>query len=292
MKIAINLASRPYTDHGPAVKQLRIAMGVLAVLCLLFGLGLMHFHQAALDMVAKEDQVDHRVQQVQREQAGYRQQMQQPANARVLQQAQFLNGLFDEKNFSWTGAMEDLEQVLPAGVQVTAIEPSRGKDGRITLHLRVSGQREQAVAMLRNMEHSKRFAAPRISGENAENSSQGGLQPVHESGPLNVTFEVLAEYNPATLEERKAATETMRKVHPAAGQPYAASQSRTAPRQQQPAMRPPTPQQQQQPQAAQPTPGQPTPSSQFGPGALPRPDRPSYPPGAGAPIPQQQENPQ
>ncbi len=242
MKVTINLASRPYTDHGPAIKQLRIGMGILAGLSLLFGLGLMHFHQAALDMAAKEQQVDRQAQQVQREQTGYRQQMQQPANARVLQQAEFLNGLFDEKNFSWTGAMEDLEQVLPAGVQVTAIEPSRGKDGNITLHLRVSGPREQAVAMLRNMEHSKRFMTPRISGENAESNSQGGLQPVHESGPPKVTFEVLAEYNPATLAERKAATEAMRRAHPGAGQPHSMGEPRVAPRQRQPATRQPAPQ--------------------------------------------------
>lgn len=238
MKVTINLASRPYADQGPAIRQLRIAMGVLALLCLGFGLGLMHFHQAALDMAAKEEQIDRRVQQVQREQAGYKQQMQEPANARVLQQAQFLNSLFDEKSFSWTGAMEDLEQVLPAGVQVTAIEPSRGKDGRITLHLRVSGQREQAVAMLRNMERSRRFSTPRISGENAENSAQGGLQPVRESGPQKVNFDVLAEYNPATLQERKTAT-GVRGTRPGTGLPKAAHAPGTAVRQRQPKTRQP-----------------------------------------------------
>ncbi len=63
--------------------------------------------------------------------------MQQPDNARTLQQAESLNQLFDEKAFSWTLAMEDLETVLPAGVQVTTLEPTV-KDGQITVHLRVS----------------------------------------------------------------------------------------------------------------------------------------------------------
>ena len=35
--------------------------------------------------------------------------------------------------------MEDLETVLPGGVQVTTLEPTRDKDGHITLHLRVLG---------------------------------------------------------------------------------------------------------------------------------------------------------
>ena len=50
-----------------------------------------------------------------------------------------LNELFDEKAFSWTLAMEAMETVLPAGVQVTSIEPIRAKDGHITVHLRVLG---------------------------------------------------------------------------------------------------------------------------------------------------------
>ena len=128
MKITLNLATRPYADQGPALKRLRIGMGVLAGLLLLLGLGLLHFHQRALKMAAQQDAADASVARIQQEQLGYRTQMQQPANARVLLQAQFLNGLFDEKSFSWTAAMEDLERVLPGGVQVTAIEPSRGKD--------------------------------------------------------------------------------------------------------------------------------------------------------------------
>lgn len=203
MKISVNLATRPYADQGPALKRLRIGMGVLALMLCLLGLGMLHFHQAALKMQAQEDAVNQSIAKIQHEQSGYQTQMQEPANARVLQQAEFLNKLFDEKSFSWTAAMEDLERVLPGGVQVTAIEPMRSKEGRITLHLRVSGQRERSVSMLRNMEVSKRFSAPRISGENAENIAGGNTQQVQDSG--RVSFDILAEYNPATLEERKAA---------------------------------------------------------------------------------------
>jgi type IV pilus assembly protein PilN len=159
-------------------------------------------------MAAQEDTVDQAIAKIQQERMGYQAQMQQPANARVMKQAEFLNHLFDEKSFSWTAAMEDLERVLPGGVQVTAIEPSRGKDGRITLHLRIAGPRERSVEMMRNMERSRRFSAPRISGENAENS-QGDLQQARDSGRVN--FDLLAEYNPATLEERKAAIEAMKR---------------------------------------------------------------------------------
>jgi type IV pilus assembly protein PilN len=215
MRIAINLATKPYADQGPALKRLRIGMAALVAVLALLGLGMLHFHQRALEMAAQEDAVNQSIAKVRQEEIGYQVQMQQPANARVLQQAEFLNGLFDEKSFSWTAAMEDLERVLPAGVQVTAIEPIRAKDGQLTLHLRVSGPRARSVEMVRNMEHSRRFLSPRITGENAENSSQGGLQPVRSLAPESdkVAFDILAEYNPATLEQRKAEIAVQRRPH-------------------------------------------------------------------------------
>jgi type IV pilus assembly protein PilN len=215
MKITLNLATRPYADQGPAIKRLRVGMAVLVVILAGLGWGLMHFHQSALKMKAQEDAVNQEIAKIRQEQLGYEAQMQQPANARVLQQAEFLNGLFDEKSFSWTAAMEDLERVLPTGVQVTAIEPSRGKDGRITLRLRVSGDRERSVEMVRNMEHSRRFVSPRIAVENAENPAQGNLQQVRGAiGASNkVSFDVLAEYNPASLAERKLEIGAQKRGH-------------------------------------------------------------------------------
>jgi len=227
MKITLNLATRPYADQGPAIKRLRIGMAVLAGLLVVLGLGLMHFHKAALRMQAQEAELDQSIARIGQEQNGYQRQMQEPDNARVLQQAEFLNDLFEEKSFSWTAAMEDLERVLPAGVQVTAIEPDRGKDGRLTLRLKISGQRERSVEMVRNMERSPRFTNPRVAGENAEtNNSLGDLQQVHDAA--KVSFDVLAEYNPATLDERKAEI-AAQKRHPVAASAGAGAAGRAQP---------------------------------------------------------------
>ena len=246
MRITLNLATRPYADRGPALKRLRIGMAALAVILALLGLGLMHFHQTALRLAAQEAVVDQSIAQIQHEQSGYQAQMQQPANARVLTQARFLNQLFDEKSFSWTAAMEDLERVLPAGVQVTSLEPTRGKDGRLTLRLRTTGLRERSVELVRNMERSRRFANPRVSGENAENSgSQGGFQQVGD--PNKVSFEILAEYNPATLDERKAEIAAQKKhVSVATPLPSLHSTPRSQPGRPQPGYVPPNPQPQRQ----------------------------------------------
>jgi len=205
MRVSINLASRPFADLAPVLKKLRIAIGALAVAAILLAIGLHAVHNKAEEARARERVVDAKIAQIQQERRGYENLMHQPNNALVLSQAQSLNQLFDEKSFSWTMAMEDLETVLPAGVQVTTIEPTRAKDGHISLRLRVIGPRDRAVELEKNLEHSRRFLMPRIVGENSESSGRPGEAPEPVSASNRVDFDLLADYNPATLEERKQA---------------------------------------------------------------------------------------
>ena len=203
MRITLNLATRPFADLGPAIKRLRIGMGVLALVSILLGLGLHAIHRKAEAARARDHSLDGQIAQIARERQNYQDLMRQPANEQVLKQAAVRNKLFDEKAFSWTLAMEDLETVLPGGVQVTNLEPARAKDGHITLRLRVLGPRNRAVDLVRNLEHSRRFLLPRIVGDNAEGADRPGqrLEPV--SAADRVEFELLAEYNPATPGEGK-----------------------------------------------------------------------------------------
>ena len=131
--------------------------------------------------------------------------MQQPDNAQLLTQAEFLNEQFDEKAFSWTLAMEAMETVLPAGVQVTSIEPQRGKDGHITVELRVVGPHDRSVDLVRNLEHSRRFLEPRIESESAENSTNSNQQLGPVSASNRFEFELFADYNPPAPGERVSA---------------------------------------------------------------------------------------
>ncbi|MDR3740606.1 MAG: fimbrial assembly protein [Terracidiphilus sp.] len=215
MRIGVNLATRPFLNLAPALKRLRITIGVLALAAIALGAGLYAIDAQARAVRAKEQAIDAQITRIERERSGYQARMRQPANAAVLTEASNLNQLFDTKAFSWTLAMEDLETVLPAGVQVTTLEPSRDdKDGLITLHVRVLGPRDRAVDLVRNLEHSHRFLRPRIVGETAE--ATGGpnqrVEPVSASSRVN--FDVLADYNPATAAERLAARH-------AAGKPLA-----------------------------------------------------------------------
>lgn len=206
MRITLNLATRPYADLGPAMKRLRIGMGVLATMCVVLAIGLHLVHNRAVEARAREHSLDGRLASVSAERQGYVRMMEQPDNAALLRQVDALNQIFDRKAFSWTLAMENLETVLPGGVMVTTLEPVRDKSGVITLHLRVVGPRDLSVDLVRNLEHSKRFVNPRIVGENAEAAGNGAstrVEPVSASNRFD--FDILAEYNPPTAAERIAA---------------------------------------------------------------------------------------
>jgi type IV pilus assembly protein PilN len=203
MRISLNLATRPFADLGPAIKRLRMAMGILLLIAIGLMFGLRAFDKKAETARARDHSLDGQIAQIEKERDGYRALMREPANAKLLQEAATLNRLFDEKSFSWTLAMEDLETVLPGGVQVSTLEPARAKDGHITLHLRVIGPRDRAVELVRNLEHSRRFLSPRIVGENAEAAGLPGERQEPVSASNKVDFELLAEYNPASPGERK-----------------------------------------------------------------------------------------
>lgn len=206
MRVAINLASRPFADLAPALKKLRVAMGALALVAVCMVLGLHALHDKAEAARARAHSLDGRIAQITQERQGYQAMMQQPDNAQTLQQSENLNQLFDEKSFSWTLAMEDLETVLPAGVQVTTLEPTV-KNGQISVRLRVIGPRNRDVELVQNLEHSRHFLVPRIVGENAESTGGPNQRPEPVSASNRVDFDVLADYSPGTAGERKLARE-------------------------------------------------------------------------------------
>jgi type IV pilus assembly protein PilN len=104
--------------------------------------------------------------------------------------------------------MMDLENVLPTGVQVTSIEPQATTTGDVIIRLRVSGERDRAVQLVRNLEHSRRFLQPRLSGEASQAREANSQRPNQLAGqfrqpqmnapaaPAGVEFDILANYNP------------------------------------------------------------------------------------------------
>jgi type IV pilus assembly protein PilN len=213
MRVTLNLASHPYVELRPLYQRLRVVALLLLVTGVAFWWVLRTQQQRAAEAHARASTVDAAITQTHNQRQQAEASMRQPQNAAVLAQAHFLNNLFLHKSFSWTAVMMDLEQVLPPGVQVLNIDPVVAKDGSVTIHMRVAGPRDKAVALVRNLEHSRRFLTPRIVGETAQGQNQNGRQnPNFEpaSATDGVNFEVLAEYNPLpkTDSQKSDATKT------------------------------------------------------------------------------------
>jgi type IV pilus assembly protein PilN len=202
VRIQLNLASRPFVELGPLYFRLRILFVLLAVTAVPLWLLLATEKRKAAEAQARLDAVNHQIHALEQQRQVFQADMRQPQNALVLNQSQFLNQIFAEKAFSWTAVMMDLENVLPTGVQVLAIDPVPAKDGKVTIRLRVSGAHDRGVELVRNLEHSHRFLSPRLARETAENNQNGrGAEPVSTAAPVN--FDLLAEYNPLPETEEK-----------------------------------------------------------------------------------------
>lgn len=196
MRVLLNLASRPFVELRPVYMRLRVLALVLLLAAVGLGFLLHRATERARTGQAELDSLTNRTSATRREFQGYQAAMRQPANAGVLTRSQFLNALFTRKAFSWTAVMMDLENVLPAGVQVINIEPALTPDGHVTMKLRVTGPRDKTVELVRNLERSKRFTGARLVGESAEAQNPGQVSQQAAAGPTDVSFDIVADYVP------------------------------------------------------------------------------------------------
>jgi len=209
MRTTINLATQPYVELRDVFKKLRIAMASLAVIAIGLGIWVYVLNKKHKEVQARLDAIHAQTAKLQAERTGNEARMKQPANAAELARSQFLNQLFAKKAFSWTGVLMDLEEVLPTGLQVSSIEPQIHPAGDVLIRLHVAGDRDKAVDLVRNLEKSKRFIAPRLAGESSQLKQQQGANanryPAFNGNtpvqPGAVEFDILAGYNP--LQERE-----------------------------------------------------------------------------------------
>jgi type IV pilus assembly protein PilN len=188
----------------PLFARLRLAMGVLALLAVGLGFGLHSLNAKASVARAQMDALKAKTLKYQQERMANEARMRQPQNMAVLERSQFLNALFARKSFSWTAVMMDLERVLPVGVQVVSIEPVITKEGDVNIRLRVTGDRDRAVQLVRNLETSQRFLSPRLASEQAQAQETGRNIPAALlAAPGAVQFEILSGYNPLPAAEVK-----------------------------------------------------------------------------------------
>ena len=198
MRVSVNLATKPFVELRPLLLKLRYAAAALFLLAVGLGVWVHLLRRSAAAAEAQLASVRAQtlglIAQRQRDET----RMRQPVNRAVLDRSHFLNAVFARKSFSWTAVMMDLERVLPSGVQVTSIEPQVAADGTVTIRLRVSGERDRAVDLVRNLERSSRFVAPELANESAQANDAASRNVALQTGaaPGAVEFDILSGYNP------------------------------------------------------------------------------------------------
>jgi type IV pilus assembly protein PilN len=194
MRITVNLATRPFIELRPLYAKLRLSAAALTLAAVALGVALHFLNAKAREAEAQMNALKTRTQGYQQLRQRNEARMRQPQNMAVLERSRFLNALFAKKSFSWTAVMMDLERVLPAGVQVTSIEPAATKSGEVNIRLRVSGERDRAVELVRNLEKSQRFISPRLANESSQ--VQEGSATAASTAPGAVEFDIYSGYNP------------------------------------------------------------------------------------------------
>jgi Tfp pilus assembly protein PilN len=166
VKTHFNLASSPLENNRRFVAG-AATVGIIAVAALLF-LSVHAVRARRTNGAVRTDisRLEDQIQASQREQGRLRVKLKDPKTVEVMNRAQFLNSLIEQRTFPWTKMFADLEQILPAGVRVVSISPQMDKTGRVKVMLVVSAVNdEQKMKFVRSMVASPAFSNVRPTQE-------------------------------------------------------------------------------------------------------------------------------
>jgi type IV pilus assembly protein PilN len=194
MRVAINLASRPYLDETRFYRRWGTGLVLMILFTAFMAWASVHHYYQSRKEWASARAAQAKLAELQKEEVEARRILNEPQNRGTRDESQFLNAAILKKSFSWTRLMTDLEKVMPAGVRVVSIAPNLDQKNRFALKLAVEGPtREGAVQLVRNMEKSQHFRSSMITAERASEGNAG-----REAG---VKSEITSTYTPAeTLE--------------------------------------------------------------------------------------------
>ncbi len=188
MKVRLNLSTTPQENRRPFIAAaVLIAVVGLAALVMLSRAAYASWNSdrevraeiAALQQQIRRSNAEHA------ELAAY---FHTPQVREILDRANFLNSLIDERSFPWTDIFQSLEQTLPDGVRVVSISPKL-VNGRAELELIVGAANDQQkVRFLKAMETSKSFSNLEITSERHNPQSQGQADPLDQI-TINLTVD-------------------------------------------------------------------------------------------------------
>ena len=161
MNVNLNLASEPF-GRNRALWTITVAT-VIALSGLLVALLFIFYSNQEVPQAITERQgrAKQALMTADAEEKKYRQILDNPGNAVVLERSLFLNQLLYRKGISWTKTFADIEAILPPRVLVMGIRPQLTLDNQVFLEIQAGAETpEDFVQFLVALEESEAFGSP------------------------------------------------------------------------------------------------------------------------------------
>ncbi len=135
---------------------------------------------------------------LQKEEETIRARLRGASTADFLDRIEYVNGLIDQRIFSWTELLNDLDQIMPPNVQIASLRPRiLGQEISVEIIANARGYQD-AIEFVSNLEKSGRFFNVHPVFEDiAKTPSMTGKQIAIEvsygKGPKPVSAQVLGE---------------------------------------------------------------------------------------------------
>lgn len=165
MKVRLNLSTAPQENRRPFVAAAVLIGAIAAIALVVLSWAAYGSWSSDREVRAQISSLEDQIRQSTAEQARLAAYFHTPQARDILDRANFLNSLIDERSFPWTDIFQSLEQTLPDGVRVVSISPKL-VNGRAELKLTVGAANDQQkVRFLKAMETSKSFSNLEITSE-------------------------------------------------------------------------------------------------------------------------------
>lgn len=196
MRININLASQKYEDAGEFYARWGTALGLILIVTLGLLFLSWRYYQFTAGARKRIDQLHEKIAHLDQERAHAEAVLNRPENQDVRDQSRFWNDLIDQKSFSWTRLLSDLEKIMPKRAYVESVQPTITTDKRLQLRLMIIGEKlDDAEELVKKMEHSEHFRGTYIDSETPHSQTTGG--------PMVAEFVVITFYVPAASAQQQ-----------------------------------------------------------------------------------------
>lgn len=200
MRININLASQKYEDAREFYTRWGIALALVVAMTAGLAFFAWHSYQRNADAMKRIDQRRDKIARLDQERAHAEAVLNRPENQDVRDQSHFWNDIIDQKVFSWTRLLSDMEKIMPSRAYLEAIRPTITADKRLQLRLTVAGEKvEDIQELVKKMEHSEHFRSSEIVTELQPHTQNNG-------GPQISEFEVDTFYVPGAFAQQHVTT--------------------------------------------------------------------------------------